>query len=280
MSPASRVAVVALLLALAVGGFLWWRKQQVAPPPPAPLTQPVAPAPPPPAPPPAAPPPIRNPIEGAARSGRPLPALGEEDDYVKKALIDLLGRKGVLSFLFLDGFARRFVATVDNLGNERAPVQLWPVNPTPGRFQAEPRTDGMVISDRNAARYTPLVRFVTAVDTRRAVALYKRLYPLLQQAYEELGYPGKYFNDRVVDVVDELLATPDLAGTVKVKPLEVQQEGKTVRPPGLYQFEDPTLERRPAGQKILLRIGRQNAALLKAKLAEIRRQIGRAAPAR
>jgi hypothetical protein len=38
----------------------------------------------------------------------------------------------------------------------------------------------------------------------------------------------------------------------------------------LYEFADPKLERLSAGQKILLRMGRENALKMKAKLREIR----------
>jgi hypothetical protein len=46
-----------------------------------------------------------------------------------------------------------------------------------------------------------------------------------------------------------------------------------VRPKVLYQFADPDLETRSAGQKILLRMGAENAARVKAKLTEIRREL-------
>ena len=38
--------------------------------------------------------------------------------------------------------------------------------------------------------------------------MYKQYYPLFQQAYVDLGYPEGYFNDRLVEVIDHLLATP------------------------------------------------------------------------
>ncbi|MCA8886134.1 MAG: DUF3014 domain-containing protein, partial [Hyphomonadaceae bacterium] len=69
----------------------------------------------------------------------------------------------------------------------------------------------------NAARYGALVRWIESVDMERAVALYARLYPLFQQAYEELGYPGRYFNDRLVAVIDHLLQAPEPASPVAVK---------------------------------------------------------------
>jgi hypothetical protein len=134
----------------------------------------------------------------------------------------------------------------------------------------------MAIGVRNGDRYVPFVRFVEGIDPRRAVALYLRVYPLLQQAYEDLGYPGKYFNDRVVEVIDNLLATPTPAG-----PIAVKRFAADGGPPGggLYVYADPALEASSAGQKILLRMGRDNATALMAKLREIRTQLVARPPA-
>jgi hypothetical protein len=263
MSSAAKVVISVLVVAGIIGGYVWWRRRQPpAPLPPVPVVQP-APPPPAPPPPPDAAAPTHYPIE-AGKPATPLPGLDDADAYLKNALIDLLGRKGVLSFLNVDGFARHFVATVDNLGNERAPVAMWPVNPMAGAFEA----DSGAVAERNADRYAAFIRFAEAVDTRKAVALYVRVYPLFQQAYEELGYPGKYFNDRVVEVIDQLLATPDLPDPIKVRRVEVPGAPRTAR--AIYQFEDPSLESRSAGQKILLRMGHANARRLKDKLSEIR----------
>jgi hypothetical protein len=273
MSPLARVVVVILVLGGIGGVIYWWKTKQVPPPPPpAPIAQPVKPVVPPPPPPDAAPA-IAHPIE---RETQPLPSLGESDEYIRKALIELLGKKGVLAFLNLDGVVRRFVATVDNLANEHAPLAMWPVNPTPGSFTTENRADATVIAARNEARYAAFIRFAEGADTRRLVALYRRLYPLFQQTYEELGYPGKYFNDRVVEVIDHLLDTPQVPQPIKVKLVELPGGKKSTRP--LYQYEDPALERRSAGQKIMLRMGPQHAAVLRAKLREIRAQVVRRPP--
>ena len=91
---------------------------------------------------------------------------------------------------------------------------------------------------------------------------YGRAYPLFQRAYEELGYPGKYFNDRLMQALDDLLAAPELDGPPAL-----------VQPKVLYQFADPDLETRSAGQKILLRMGKANALRVKAKLLEVRRAL-------
>jgi hypothetical protein len=97
------------------------------------------------------------------------------------------------------------------------------------------------------------------LDAGAAVAVYRRFYPLFQQAYEDLGYPDRYFNDRLVQAIDDLLAAPEIDAPIPL-----------VRPEVLYEFADPALESRSAGQKVLVRMGPANARRIKAKLREIR----------
>jgi hypothetical protein len=269
------IIVVAVVVLAGAGGFYYWRTHQPAPAPVTPVV--VAPLPDaaPPAPRPDAGAVIKNPIITSDRE--PLPGLDDADAWIERALIKLLGKKSVLTFLYLDQFVNHFVTTVDNLGNGHAPARLWPVKATGGVFDTEARGDGSVISGANARRYTAFVKFVETIDSRRMVALYVRLYPLFQQTYEELGNPGKYFNDRVVEVIDELIATPVPTGPIRVKLAPVEGGGKRLR--NVYEFEDPALESRSAGQKIMMRIGPDNASRLKAKLIEVRRRIARASTA-
>lgn len=256
--------IAIVLLFVAAAGIIGWRESRRAAPVPA--------AAPPAAPPPAPPPPAAVPDAGAIRHPLPaadnekLPALDQSDEFVKDGLVGLLGRKAVSSFLRLEGAARRFVATLNNLATDQASASLWPVNRTPGEFQTEAQDGGLVISPRNAQRYAPFVRMADAIDAHKAVALYRRLYPLLQRAYEDLGAPGKYLNDRVIEVIDNLLATPRVTGPIRVK--RVGADAGTGA--GLYLYDDPALKSATAGQKILLRIGPDNAAKLTAKLTELR----------
>ena len=267
------VMVVVVLLVVA-GGALWWRQaHRPAPVPPATASKSVAPPPTPPPPPPA--PAIRNPVPATAAPGG-LPSLDHSDGYAKKALVDLVGTKAVSTFFRLDGAINRFVATVNNLATDGATADLWPVNRTPGRFETETRDGATVPSAHNAERYAPFVRFAAGIDTGRAVALYVRVYPLLQRAYEDLGQPGAYLNDRVVTVIDNLLATPNVPGPIRVK--RVGLDGGTGGGAGLYLYEDSALEAATAGQKILLRMGAENRSKLMAKLTEIRAQLATGPP--
>ncbi|HEX5737553.1 MAG TPA: DUF3014 domain-containing protein [Hydrogenophaga sp.] len=229
----------------------------------------------------APPPGIANPveeIEAPAESAAPaeLPALDESDDAVSDRLVALLGRDKALSFLQLDGFVRRLVATVDNLARQRASVAVWPVNPAPQRFITQQEPDGTTtIHPDNSQRYVPMVQMVEAVDTAKAVAVYRSLYPLFQQAYEELGFPDRYFNDRVVQVLDHLIATPVQSGPLAVKLVEVKGEVPSTRPWVRYEFVDPALESLSAGRKMLLRTGPENHGRLRAKLVDIRQRVAK-----
>jgi hypothetical protein len=255
------------LAALAIGYLLW--------PQPA-VEQPPAAAPPRVEAPPAAQaePAVRHPIEDARPETKepvaatPLPSLNESDRAIADALAGLVGSSALDQFLASSGLVRRVVATVDNLPRPKAPVRMWPVKPTPGSFGTAGAGEAVRIDPANYRRYEPFVRFAESVDTGQAVALYVRFYPLFQQAYKELGYPDRHFNDRAVEVIDHLLAAPEVAGPVAL--------GK---PWVMWEYADPALEARSAGQKALIRMGPDNARRLKAKLREIRRQVTRSAPA-
>ncbi|HBK46041.1 MAG TPA: DUF3014 domain-containing protein, partial [Xanthomonadaceae bacterium] len=97
---------------------------------------------------------------------------------------------------------------VDNLPQRRIPRQALAMQPLPGELQVQDGQGGGAIADRNAERYRPYVQAFTRVDPSALAAAYKRFYPLFQQAYEQLGYPDRYFNDRVVEVIDHLLQAP------------------------------------------------------------------------
>ena len=214
---------------------------------------------------------IRYPLETAAaeKPATPLPSLDESDAAFREALAGVLGKKSLAELLRPERIVRHIVATIDNLPRATAASRVMPLTPTPGAFVVDGRSDGALIGRGNPARYAQRIRVLQSIDARQLVDLYLRFYPLLQNAYVELGYPGRYFNDRLIEALDDLLAAPDIVAPIKL-----------VRPKVLYQYADPELEARSAGQKIMLRIGVGNAGLVKAKLREIRREILSRAPKR
>jgi hypothetical protein len=115
------------------------------------------------------------------------------------------------------------------------------------------------IDTGNYRRYNAVVDMITGADLQAVVELYRRYYPLFQDAYVDLGYPDGYFNDRLVEVIDHLLQTPEISDPVAL-----------VQPHVLYQYADPALESLSSGQKLLLRMGNAHAARIKNTLSEFR----------
>jgi len=246
-------AVVAITVA--AGGWYWYAGRR------APAAVPIARAP---APQPAATEPqIAHPLPGES-SGTALPALNDSDHVVRDSLAGVLGRNPVEQFLVPQNIVRHIVVTVDNLPRHKVAADLRPVKPTGGQAATATQGDITTLSEANFERYAPLVRAVQATDVRALALVYQRLYPLFQQAYEDLGYPGKYFNDRLVEAIDNLLQTPEVPAPIQV-----------VQPKVFWEYADPSLENRSAGQKLLIRMGPQNARIIKSKLRDFRAQIVR-----
>ena len=245
--PGLWLLVAALVIGAAAAGYYLWRQLETQAPPASPAPTAAKPAPKA-----DAEQPIRHPID-AAQPEAPLPPLQDSDAALREWLSALIGGKSFDALLQSKDLVRRIVATVDNLPRKNVPTRIMAHKPVPGGFAPEAG---------NARRYTPYVRALESVDTRALVERYRKSYPLFQQAYAELGYPNRYFNDRVVEAIDDMLAAPDLASPPEL-----------VQPKVFYQYADPALEGRSAGQKIMMRMGAENAAKAKAKLREIRAEL-------
>jgi len=253
------LAVVAVLVAAGAATWYFWPRE-LPPPPPAASTLPASIAPP------ATAGPL-HPIEPVP--DQPVPPLKESDPAMLEALARVLGSAAVQKFLNLEAVVPNIVATIDNLPRESYAQRLSPMKPIEGAFRVIGKDATLAMAPNNAARYTEFVKVVEGVDAAAAVGAYRRLYPLFQQAYVELGYPNGYFNDRLVEVIDHLLATPDVDGTLPL-----------ATPHVLYEYANPELEERSSGQKAMLRVGRENTQRLKAKLREVRGQLVAAEPRR
>lgn len=255
-----RAAVAVIVIGLGVWYYVHTRAAKPAPPPVAALPAP-----------PQEEPAIAHPIpQGAGDASKgPLPDLANSDPTVSSAVAALAGDAAVKSYLAPDNIIRRLVVTVDNLPRQKVAVDKRPINAVPGSFIADGDELHSTLNARNFARYQPMVDVIRKLDMQQLAAAYVRFYPLCQSVYQNLGYPNGYFNDRLVQVIDVLLATPQISGPIDL-----------VRPNVMYTYADPTLEARPAGQKLLIRMGPENAAIIKAKLVELRAAITAAPPKR
>lgn len=252
------LAAVIVIGALAVAMFLWRREQPgdggapaVSSRAPAAMPGPAAAA-----------STIQHPIAQAApapASTAPLPALDASDADVAAAFLALADGSPLDRLLQRDQVIRRIVATVDALPRQSVASEILPVRAPKGAFLVRGTDGGITIDPRNAERYAPYLQVLQKVDPKALVAWYVRHYPLFQQAYRDLGYPKGYFNDRLVAAIDDMLAAPTPAAPVQL-----------IQPKVFYRYADAGLEARSAGQKLLMRLGPADEALVKSKLRILR----------
>jgi len=200
-----------------------------------------------------APPPVR---------AIPLPPLDESDPEVLGGLTELLGQDAAMRYLVPERLVRNIVVTIDNVPRRQMALNQRPLQPTDGDFMTSGEENAIVIAPENYARYKPFVGIVSKIDAKTLVSFYRGLEPLFQQAYEDLGHPDASFNARLNEVIEHLLQTPTPRGQIAL-----------VQPGVLYKYADERLENLSAGQKLMIRMGVDNATVIKGKLREIQAEL-------
>ena len=190
-----------------------------------------------------------------------IPELNNSDAVIEEAFAEIHELENLLRIFIFRDFIRHIVVTIDNITAKKLPRRFVFTQSPKDSFMVQTSEDEkiFIIKEMNYSRYNLYLNFLNKVSNEQLVSIYIKFYPLFQQAYDELGYSGRYFNDRLVEVIDHLLQTP-----------EVDKQIKLVRPKVFYQFLDDELENLSSGQKILIRIGPENGSQMKARLKAIK----------
>ena len=235
--------VAALLILAGLPLYLGEGESPSPPPPPLPLSdetrvgggpagEPVA-APPPPAPLPPAP--------------LVLPDLPESDGFVRGYAVSLTDRPFPPGWIDGDDLVRRFVAAVDNVAEGHSPRGHFPFLRVEGDFAVSRGPDSFLLDPRGYRRYDALAGTLSSLDPGKSADLYLSLLPLFREAYRDLGYPDRTFDDTFGRALYRLLGVPPVEGEI------VLLKGERV-----YHFEDPGLENLSPAEKHLLRTGPAN----------------------
>ncbi|MDX3774468.1 DUF3014 domain-containing protein [Chromatiaceae bacterium AAb-1] len=193
---------------------------------------------------------------------KPLPGLDQSDTDVREHLLALNWRAGLASLFVTEDILRNVVVQVDNIAEGQLISGHNVLTPLEQEFQVTEQQQVYVADEQNFRRYTPYIQLLESVPAARVLALYQRYEPLLQQAYEELGYPDSSFKSRLLQAIETLLDTPDISYPVLLE-----------RPSVMYTYADPELEALPAAQKQMLRLGAENQKRLKVLLRNYQQQL-------
>ncbi len=190
-----------------------------------------------------------------------LPALDASDPVLRQALAGVTAPDAGLDRLLVGrDLIRRFVVMAVNIEADKLPRRHMPVRPPAGRFEVVRQADGrLLMAPGNARRYRPYVRALTAIDPDGLVGVYRRFAPLFAEAWRDLGLGRVDPERRLLGAIDVLLAAPEIAGPVVLKRHSVN-----------YRFADPAIEALPESQRLMIRIGHDNARRVRQWLRAVR----------
>jgi hypothetical protein len=196
-------------------------------------------------------------------SALPVPALGASDAFIRQMVARVSAHPQWATWLVTDDLVRRFVKTVVAVGRGSTPTANVQFAAPTEPFTVQSRGGREVIAPESYARYDLLTAAFVSFDAERAAQVYRKLHPLFEEAYAELGISDHTFDEMMALAVQNLTAVQIPAGQLEV-----------VRDEDRYRFANGSLERLMPAAKHLLRFGPENAKQIQAKVGEIGRAVG------
>lgn len=199
-------------------------------------------------------------------SSLPLPKLEQSDDVVREKARDLSSNPKFAEWFKIKNIIRRIAAAVDSIaeGNSpRAPLDF--LNPKKG-FTVKKKGERLYVNPQSYTRYNLVADIFQSLNAEGAVRLFKELKPLFQEAYRELGYPDRDFQDTLIRAIKELLRTPVVEGDILLEEKVISSS--------MISMTDEKLEELSDAQKHLIRMGPKNTAKIQGKLREMARALG------
>jgi len=256
-----RLALSLVLVLVAAGA--WFARERQEPPDPPALGAPELPGAAPQAPPPAAAGALAALPAEAIAPGEELPALDESDAFARRQAARTSTRPELAAWLAGEGLVTRFVSAVDAVANGESPRSELPELAPGARFEPDQRDGHPVLGAHSSARYDVVAAVFDSLDAGACAAVHRALAPLFAKAYAQIGRDRSDFDAALAAAFRELLAAPVRDG-----------EPELVAGIRSYHFADPALEELAPAQKVLLRMGPDNARLVQAKLRELAAALG------
>ena len=98
------------------------------------------------------------------------------------------------------------------------------------------------------------------------ISWYFELKPLINEAYQELGYPDDDFTDVLQEAITKVLDMNIPDSTLELE-----------RPSVMYKYKDPQIEQLDDTEKFMLRLGKENLLVIKSILLELNEKLSRGA---
>lgn len=251
-SPRWPLIVAAVVVVLILVAVIWFRRDSSEPIP-EPDTTPA--------------PAVAEPAETEAPESQlvlgEVPALADSDDWLREVVAQISSHPQLAEWLVTPELIRGFVVVVDNIAEGTSPAKHLKMAAPEEKFGVRETDDTIYIDSASFQRFDLLTDVIDSLDTEGTAELYLAIRPLLQQAYQDLGYPGEDFDATLGRAIQRVLATPVVDGPIELEPKVTA-----------YEFVDPALEDLSPAAKQFLRLGPENLQRVQAKLRALSRAIG------
>ncbi|WP_101757485.1 DUF3014 domain-containing protein [Oceanicoccus sp. KOV_DT_Chl] len=189
----------------------------------------------------------------------PPTALENSDPQFLLAAADLAPE--LSQWLLPDEQIRKWVLALDLMAEGKLPKRYRPVDYPMDKFAVEPMGLDTVAAEDNQQRMTSLIDTITAIKPAQAASYYRAWLPIIEKAYDEQG-KNNSVDQRLRQAISQVLAVDSL-----------EQPAALIRPSVLYKFEDPVLEDASDIEKLLWRMGPENAEKLQNFLRDLRAEL-------
>lgn len=153
----------------------------------------------------------------------------------------------------------RSVAITDILRQGEVPYKLLPVARPKQKFPFADNGLAVTMDPAGFARYDGLTNTLSKLDVNTTITLFREYQSTIEQAWQALGYADKSVEPALLEVLELIMLTPD-----------IQLDARLLRDEANWVYEDESLEKLPALQKQIMRMGPENAERLKALARDLR----------
>jgi hypothetical protein len=192
-----------------------------------------------------------------------LPSLNTSDGFLLARITTFEIGSRLIDIVVPEQLVRQFVVFTENVAQGSLPQLDYPVRRLPQSMAVREIDENLYEMEPSSyKRYDTMVDTLAAMDPEQALELYGLVKPLLQEAYGEIGYRNRSFDDALKGAIDTVINSRTVEGPFQL-----------VKPKVMYVYANADIESMSPVEKQLLRMGPENAAKLKAALARFKAQL-------
>ena len=172
------------------------------------------------------------------------------DEKIISIFLGISNQDKIDTLIENNDLVQRFVLLVDNIARGVINSKHSPLKKPEEKFYPKKVNGKLLISDENFVRFTPYIDLLEALPANFWIEMYKSLMPLMDEAYEDLGYTENFSGVKDRAIQNILSIKPPL------------QDIEVHRPSVAYHYKDVAMQELNDVEKQLYRLGPYNTTRL------------------